>query len=91
MCDLESLRHRNAQCKLGRWFSWNQAAQEKLADFTAWKLILEDYVELSGDPDDDQVKFDELNKAAAQKTPLDTLDKMRQQGGFDTSLCYFEV
>ena len=91
LCDLESLRHRNAQCKLGRWFSWNQAAQEKLADFTAWKLILEDYVELSGDPDDDQVKFDELNKAAAQKTPLDTLDKMRQQGGFDTSLCYFEV
>ena len=52
--------------KLGRWFSWQDAAQEQLPEFFASKMLLEDHVQ-DTDPDDTEaaINFD----ATAPDTP----------------------
>jgi hypothetical protein len=82
--DLASLSTRGEQSKLGRWFSWNQAAYQKLDDFSAWKMIFESYVAIAdgiADPDDDTVPFDDLGAAARAKTPQAQILKLREAGG----------
>ena len=86
VCDLTSLRLRGNQSKLGRWFSWNQSAYSFLDDFSAWKMVLEDCVAAVKDPDDDDIGFSDLKKAAKATTPLESLNKLRQQGGDDDDI-----
>ena len=82
---LESFRTRGAECKLGRWFSWNGAARANLNQFSAQKMVIEDYLDGPGsglvDPDNEATAFDDLNAAAGARTPHAQLQKLRESGG----------
>ena len=83
ICDLRSIRQRGDQSKLGRWVSWNTAAEKNLADFSAWKMILEDTVGGPMDLDNAaDLRFDDLRAAARAETPLQALGKLREQGSY---------
>ena len=83
VCQLPSFLSRDVVSKMGRWFSWNEACHAKLRDFTATKMLLEDYIDGSNvpDPDENACAFDDLKKAAKQKTPQAELSKLLSAGG----------
>ena len=68
---------------LGRWFSWSPWAHTYLDDFSVWKMSLEDCVKRVKDPDDDDIGFGDLKKAAKRTTPFESLNKLREQGADD--------
>ncbi len=83
--ELPTIRRRGELSKLGRWFSWNGAAEENLQYFSAFKMILEDFLDGPGkaimDPDKAAVAFDDLSAAANAKTPYAAIQKLREEGG----------
>ena len=51
-------------------------------------MVLEDCVASVKDPDDDDIGFSDLKKAAKATTPLESLNKLREQGGDDDDDIY---
>ena len=85
VCTLRSISCRGEQCKHGRWFSWNAAAQQNLGGFSAQKMIIEHQVCGSGsdlvDPDSNDEDFADIVAAAKKVTPSAVISKLREQGG----------
>ena len=68
--------------KLGRWFSWNQSADQQLPEFWASKMVLEWHFGIQlADPDDSAVAFDDLKRAGAVRQANEQLAALRRAGG----------
>ena len=82
-CTLSSFSERTLVSKLGRWFSWNDTCHKALPEFTAGKMVLEDYLEGIGvkDPDESAIAFDDLKKNARARTPQAELTELMSSGG----------
>ena len=67
--------------KLGRWFSWNDCAEEQIREFWVDKMILEATFDDIQDPDDDATSFHDVNQVGRAKSPAAELAAMRKLGG----------
>ena len=84
---LRSFSHALTNCKAGRWFSWNESADENLGEFWPAKMVLEHHLGDVPDPDAEAIGFDDLVEAAKAKTPQAQLAALRKSGG-GLSLAY---
>ena len=83
LAELSTIKNQPEISKLGRWFSWNQAAKPNLMEFSAQKMIIEEMLDDGDleDPDDQSISFDDLQGACKSKDPRQALAQLRQGGG----------
>ena len=68
--------------KLGRWFSWNQSADQQLPEFWASQMVLEwQFGTQVADPNDSAVAFDDLKRAGVVRNANEQLATLRRAGG----------
>ena len=67
--------------KLGRWFSWNDCAEEQIFEFWVSKMILEAKFLTLEDPDNDATSFEDINSVGRARSAAAELAAMRKLGG----------
>ena len=77
----DSFVHSLSLPKLGRWFSWNQCAEEQLCEFWPGRMILEGTHRDIPDPDAEATSFRDIREVAKAKSAKAQLAEMRKLGG----------
>ena len=89
---LDGFRNKQSMPKLSRWFSWNQAAEEKLPEWTALKMVLAYHFDgLDLDPDEAYARrqLDQLAKESDEQTNMrKEFGKLKEKLGGGLKLCY---